>query len=385
MDAANILFVLVKNTVCGQPVDGDVLKNSAILPELFFLAKKHSLVQIVAYAIIQNGLLPADSPEYAAFYKKHLSAITRVTQIQHEEREITQVLEQAKIRHVMLKGAVMRTLYPEGWMRTSSDIDTLVPEEDLERAVTVLTEQLGYRIHGKKNYHDICLVSPSGVPLELHFSILENMDDLDAVLQDVWQYVVPIEGQEYACLETPEFFLFHHLAHMTYHFMGGGCGIRFFLDLWIIKNKLNVDLDSVRHLTDAAGITVFAQAAFHITDHWFANTPITETEQRMETYILDGGCFGSKRAHVAIRQNAHGSKGWYILRRIFPTRKVLEILYPWTKNHPWLLPAAYVLRWFTLLSPHKRMRIKEELATGSTITKAERASVAALFSELGLK
>lgn len=36
---------------------------------------------------------------------------------------------------------------------------------------------------------------------------------------------------EYEYQERPEFFAYHHLAHMKYHFVHGGCGIRTFLDL----------------------------------------------------------------------------------------------------------------------------------------------------------
>ena len=38
---------------------------------------------------------------------------------------------------------------------------------------------------------------------------------------------------------TNEFFLFHCVAHMAYHFvLGGGCGIRPMIDLYVMKQKL---------------------------------------------------------------------------------------------------------------------------------------------------
>lgn len=385
MDAVNTLFALIKYTVFRQSVPRDILKDPETLKDMLDLAKKHSATQLASHAILENRLLPAGSPWHNAVYHKLLTVTAKVTRICHEEQDISRVLEQAKIRHVMLKGAVMRTLYPESWMRPSSDIDVLVSEEALDRAVDVLVEELGYQVHGRKNYHDICLISPSGIPLELHFSILENMDGLDAVLQEVWQYVVPAEGREYSYIETPEFFLFHHLAHMAYHFKGGGCGIRFFLDLMIIQEKLGITPECVRPFTDKAGITAFAEAAFHLAAHWFADTPISETEKRMEAYVLDGGCFGSKRARLSIQQDAHGGRKKHLLRRIFPPKEDLAIHYAWVKNRPCLVPIAWLLRWFSLLNPQKRKRIREELETGRSITDAERSEVATLLSDLKLQ
>ena len=48
--------------------------------------------------------------------------------------EIRTVFEQQKIFFLPLKGAVIRDFNPEAWMRTRSDIDILIREEDYEKA-----------------------------------------------------------------------------------------------------------------------------------------------------------------------------------------------------------------------------------------------------------
>ena len=52
-------------------------------------------------------------------------------------------------------------------MRTSSDIDVLVRESDVERAREVIEAELLYRTD-TRNAHEIGMFSESGVHLELH-------------------------------------------------------------------------------------------------------------------------------------------------------------------------------------------------------------------------
>lgn len=128
-------------------------------------------------------------------------------------------------------------------MRTSCDIDILIYEEDLEVAINSL-ETKGYRC-GERNYHDVSLYSPSKIHLELHFNIQENMDNLDAVLKDAWEYAVPTNTSQYAF--SKEFFAFHIFAHMAYHFVSGGCGIRSLLDIWVLKHKMGISYSLQKH------------------------------------------------------------------------------------------------------------------------------------------
>lgn len=85
---------------------------------------------------------------------------------------IKSCFEKHDIEYILLKGSVLRDLYPDKWMRTSCDIDVLIKEEKLERAVSALEQETDFR-YIKRLYHDVSL-STYNVHLELHFSIKEN-------------------------------------------------------------------------------------------------------------------------------------------------------------------------------------------------------------------
>ena len=97
---------------------------------------------------------------------------------------IIRLFEEAHVPYVLLKGSVIRDLYPEKWLRTCCDVDILIREEDVDRAVALLEQKTDLRVE-KRNYHDISMMN-SQIHLELHFSIKENMDNIDGLLSRVW-------------------------------------------------------------------------------------------------------------------------------------------------------------------------------------------------------
>ena len=107
-------------------------------------------------------------------------------------------------------------------MRASFDVDILIHEEDLDKAIEVLQTK-AEMVFDHRAYHDVVMRNAT-ITLELHFSLKETMDNIDRMLDRVWEYAVPDEGSRYAM--TPEYFIFHNVAHMVYHFSHGGLGVR---------------------------------------------------------------------------------------------------------------------------------------------------------------
>lgn len=111
-------------------------------------------------------------------------------------QKIETALNEEQIPYIPLKGSVLRNLYPAPDMRTSSDIDVLVHEEDIDKAVDAIESATNFEMDHRA-YHDISMLNKS-VHLELHFSIKENDENLDSVLSRAWEYEVSTEGSRYA-------------------------------------------------------------------------------------------------------------------------------------------------------------------------------------------
>ena len=79
-----------------------------------------------------------------------------------ELNSITRALDNDGIPYIPLKGAVIKQLYPEPELRTSSDIDVLVREKDLDNAVKAVETTTDFKFESR-NYHDVQMRVPGTV------------------------------------------------------------------------------------------------------------------------------------------------------------------------------------------------------------------------------
>lgn len=290
-----------------------------------------------------------------------------------------ETLDRAGIDWLPLKGAVIRNLYPEPWLRTSTDVDVLVHQEDLERAIRALEAETDFRA-GDRDYHDVAMNSPN-VLLELHFSLLENSARLDPVLERVWDHAAPT-GAGCRWEMSPEYLMFYILAHMSYHLLSGGLGIRPFLDLWLLERRTVFDREKLRTMCEEAGLLPFYETGLQLTKVWLEGAAHTEQSAALERYVLEGGVFDSGRFTGAVRQrNKRGLR--YFLSRLFVSRAVLEAMYPALKRHPWLMPFFQIRRWFRLLDPEKRRNAVGDLAAAKAVNEEDITAYDRLLTELG--
>lgn len=310
--------------------------------------------------IIYRGLKEVGAPlEVVNEYDKFRLKDTRLYVIQNDAlQKIGLALNAAQIPYIPLKGAVLRLLYPEPELRTSCDIDVLVKEDDVEVAVAAIEKATDF-VKKKRNYHDISMVN-SQVHLELHFSILENMENIDRLLARVWDYAVPDGGSRKKL--TPEFLIFHVIAHMSYHMVHGGLGIRPFLDLWLLRTKTEYDEDTVRRMCSDCCIITFYEKCCILVDAWMTGNPVPENLTVFENYAFNGGVFGNNENAIASKQRNHRGLS-YFFHRVFMSRSLLKAEYPELKEKPFLMPICQIKRWLRLLNPKKRKQVRKEIVS----------------------
>lgn len=297
----------------------------------------------------------------------------------HEIQVISSALNSAKIPYVLLKGATIRHLYPDYYMRTCSDIDVLVKENNILEAVKAIELTTDFS-KDKENYHDVSMINPDS-HLELHFSIKENMPNIDSLLDRVWDYSLPDSGYKYRL--TPEFQIFHIIAHMSYHMVHSGLGVRPFLDLWLLRNKTEYNKELIEQFCSQCGILVFFDKCCKLVDAWMNCQPVENELHIFENYILSGGVFGNSTNALASKMRTHrGSK--YLLRRFFMSRTLLEVDYPELKNKPYLFLVFQIKRWLRLLNPAVRNKVKSEIITIKSLDDKDISSFDDLLVSLGL-
>lgn len=384
MDEKKLLMTLLRNQVCGCKHQLAHMPAEQ-LEKLYALAKRHDLAHIAGQELATQKLLGDD--EISQKLKDSAKqAVYRYVLLSHELGQICRVLESASIAFIPLKGSVLRDMYPTPWMRTSCDIDILVHESILEQATQLLAEKLEYTI-GEKWGHDRSLYSPSGVHLELHYAVIEDTQVVGSqvVLDHFWDSATPCAGYQFHHRVSDEMFYFFHIAHMAKHVHSGGCGIRPFLDLWILNHKVEHSKENRNALLREGGLLDFAIAAEKLSERWFSEQHDDDAYTDLfESYILDGGVYGTLKNSVFMRRaNTHGVQ--YILSRIFVNKDFLTLMFPVLEKHPWLEPFCQVARWIKLLFDGRFRVAACELQVNANISQAETQAIQTLQKYLGME
>lgn len=350
------------------------------LAGLYELAKAQEFLYCVTDALDRAQSLPRDEKLREAYKNGQMRAIMQIVRIEDAYGKIQKIFTDAKIPFVPLKGLRLRKMYPDEMMRTSCDLDVLVKEADLDRASATLIGN-GFSTDGKKHYHDLSFYY-GAVHLELHFSICENMADIDALLRQVWENLVPVGACEYH--ETPEFFTAHHLAHMKYHFVHGGCGIRPFLDLSVMRMNGFYDEEKLRGLLKCAALEKFYDSVLQIIGVWFDGNEETSLSRCCEEYILRGGMYGSMDNAVAVNSFVRNGKfrgAWHLA---FPGYADMCVIYPVLKKKRVLLPVFYIRRIAEKLFGKERKRVGRKMKKIVTQDQRQIATVGDLLSAMGI-
>ncbi len=379
----SVLFSVLRSVILNTPMS-DEEKASATKEDmnaLMNLAVKHDVGHLVAYGLQSNRLVNENSD----IRQQIFLAVYRYEKLNYDLNRTCEALERAEIPFIPLKGSVIRKLYPEPWMRTSCDIDLLVHESDLDAAVACLKNELGYTDHGKGS-HDVSLSTPAGMHIELHYSLIESNQagKADFPLCTVWEDAKPQEGSRYHYVLSDEMFYYYHIAHMAKHFLYGGCGIRPFIDLYILKQSVQLDAEKKDALLSSGGLSEYALQAEQLTAVWMGGAAHTDLTARMEGYIFSGGVYGTVENRVRVQQVRKGGRLSYALSRIWLSSEQLSYLYPVLNRKKWMLPICQVRRWFRLVFGGSLKSSVHELHCNSSVSDDEQQAIRELLTQLEL-
>ncbi|MBQ4600490.1 MAG: nucleotidyltransferase family protein [Oscillospiraceae bacterium] len=384
MTKEQALIALVGSEVCGRPAADASVLAAVDRNSLYEFAKEQDLAHLAGAALEKLGLLGTEEASQK-LRKQAFGALYRCQRMERELTKICDTLSAVSVPHIPLKGSVLRGSYPESWMRTSCDIDVLVKQEDLQTAVSALEKALEYTKAGA-DAHEISLFSKNGVHLELHHDLIEEnwRSGGEEVLQTVWQHARPACAGGCTKQMPDDLFYFYHIAHMAKHFVLGGCGIRPFLDIWVLNHRVEHDRQARLALLEQGKLLDFALAAEKLSQVWFGDAKPEEETEKMEDYLFRGGLYGGSETVTALRHTKTKGKLGYVLSRIFLPRQELQMEYRVLGKKKWLYPFCQIARWFRLLFGGKAGHWLGRLRKNAAVTSEQGQEDAGLLRELGL-
>ena len=381
-----ILFSLLKSALLDTQLNEDEKARiaSCDLSLLYNISKKHDLAHIIGEALHKNGLLKDD--EYSKkFQNEQFNAIFRCEQVNYLLSKVCNALEEIKVPYILLKGAVLRDYYPEPRMRTSGDVDILIEKENLSKSVKHLTENEGFVKKAQSN-HDVTLAGKNTLELELHFDLIEDGRALDCrkVLKGFFESSNASTDFKLRRESTDEMFYFYHIAHMAKHFEVGGCGIRPFIDLWILNHKISYNKEKRDALLKKGGLFKFAKTCEELSCVWFSEKEHTEMTQKTESFILSGGVYGSTKNSVLVRHAKTGGKIRFLISRIIPSFKALKKIYPELEKRPMLTPFYHIKRWIRICIEGSGKKAVREFKINNEISSDLKEEMQKFMDEIGL-
>ncbi len=383
---AEFMTQLLRSEIAEEKLccENKITLTDKFLIDLLVLARKHQVAHIVASALLNNGYLE-NSPQQSEFFNEIYTAVYAQEKMNEVFKEVCSAFETAEIPYIPLKGAVVRKLYPQPWMRTSCDIDILVKENDVNRAEKAIMSLDGYKKTGESK-HDVIYKSENGIVLELHYKLLGNKKSPLYIkeLSKVWETAKPDPENKYRFDLSDDIFYYYHIMHMAKHFRIGGCGMRPFIDLWLIE-KTNRDFSEAKRMLKKGNIGVFADNAVKLSKVWFSNEEHSALTVKMQDFIIEAGSFGSHKTRLISNSQRSGGKLKFIFSRIFVPYRYLKRDYPILEKFPILTPWCEICRLFSFLFGKKKKFKDKYIENLNNEAEASADSMGNLFRDLGLK
>lgn len=341
----------------------------------------HKILNIISFGLRDAENIPDIVKEVLS--DNILKAMSDEAQRDVEIELLSEDFERHKIRHMIMKGYVIRNLYPQPFLRSMGDIDILVGD-GIKDAAEVIKEH-GFSLDGEAFLHDIYIKNKKTV-VELHKSLIdESLYDLYGYFGIGFEKAKPCDGYKYKYELSKEDFYIFLTAHMAKHYKINGTGIRSVLDIYIYNSYYEnvLDRDYISSELEKIGLKTFEEKIRKMSFDWFDGSFNGKFDAAGE-YIISSGVFGSSDNHelnaYLLDKNKSGGKFRYLLNCIFPDKEYMSTRYAVLKKLPFLLPLYWIIRIFSTFFNSKksiRYRLKGVAEASSDADKK--------FRDTGLK
>ena len=380
----NYLIYIIRSVLNNQEV---IYQEDIDYKKLYNLAKIHTLLVFLYYGL-KKYHIPTLSKILEDYYKNNIYK----TAMQDAEKEIIVAeLEKNHIKYMPLKGSIIKYLYPSIDLRTMCDFDCLF-DKSKAKEVKKIFLNLGYEVESYNNSnHDIYIKKPF-MTVEMHKELMNDSYMISRYYHSIWNNVSKADNKEYEYEMTKEDFYVFMIAHLAKHYVGGGAGIRNFIDIYLFnKNYINLNKEYINAELENLGLLTFDKYARELSLVWFEEKESNENIDKFAESIFESGIYGTVDQNVLKRicfneeeiNNLEESKIKFFFRRLFPTKQYMKQAFPILNEKPYLLLYFYLKRIFTLKS--KLSRAKAEMKSFQKITQEDKEKVKDLHNKLGVK
>ncbi len=367
----NLEKYLIDAMVCGcKGIDTPPPSEKIDMEPFFKKAKEHKIENIV-YKAVKDNLDYFDNSEKIMPLWNQITVISSVSLIRLGAivKAVTSRLEEEKLSVILLKGSVIKDLYPKAELRTMGDTDIIIKEEEFSRVLKVF-EEFGYinipDVHSNPQF-----VKENNYKFEAFFTL--------TTIDNLWEKVDNIEGKNFVFKLKNEMFLYHLIAHLAKHLKYKGAGIRNLCDIYLVMEKWDIDYDVLLSMLHERGLTSLFYAIVKILRLYFGfeSDKIKEDCEKSKAdklleFMIRYGVYGTQSENNVFLENQldeESTRKKRFLKKLqvlFPTSEGFLNQYSYAKKCSLLLPVAWIHRIW-------QKRFKEKRKIGATLIEMNKS------------
>lgn len=316
------------------------------LQEIFDFGKKQQILPLLLESLYKVPRFE-DSEDYTKWFQ----TVCRQTAYGHRQLQaldkIIDAFNQERIDHIVLKGGLLKRLYPKQEMRVMGDADILIHMEQYPHIREIMLH-LGYE-EGSETDNELHWNKPGVLNVELHKRLVPSYNlDYNAYYDTGWR----VFSDKTHSVENSFIFM---IVHFAKHYRDRGAGIKYVLDFRIYQQSYpQMDMAYIFGELEKMKLDVFYQNIERMLSVWFDGVQPDEISLFLTDKLFDGGAWG--KANNAILSNGlklTKTNRYVRLAKIkqamFPDFISFSARYPVLKKYPILTPAFHIYRWITKL------------------------------------
>ena len=243
-------------------INGKTIDLSEVDEEFIRVAKEQTFLPFLYVA--------SKDKKYKKYYIQSVLIHERINEV---GKLIDDILNEAKIPHIFLKGYELQNLYPDPNLRMMGDIDLIVKPEDFDKAKIALINK-GV-IQGKDDEHHLQLTK-NEIEIELHHNLFERNEEWMLYFNKPFDNTYKIN--DYNLSFKLNYYYMYILAHYAKHIQNCGEGIRPIIDLYLLykislkKNipiKIENNLINFDKMIKSAFFSIFKEKTCEITNKYY--------------------------------------------------------------------------------------------------------------------
>lgn len=385
MNVRDLFLEAVKASLEDRIIEWGESVSTEDWQHFFQIASKHNVLPMVFQSTYDSPVLKESAGNMIPLLRR--SVMEQVFLQIRKNQEFLQLYRELSgkgLEPIVVKGAIVRSLYPNSDNRISGDEDFYIPAGTYNQYKDALAEchmtLAGWDAEKEESNHEVSYIHESGaLKIEIHKDLFDSRLSAYSGMNDLFQdafersILVDIDGQPVRTMNHTDHMIFLVL-HAFKHFVTSGFGIRQVCDMVVYGNHWGREIEWEELLDKCRSIHAdqFAAAIFDIGRRYLGfdweKSGYPELWQKIEVDsedllndLIDAGIFGASdmsRKHSsnitlnAVTADKKGQKASTgriqsaVKAVCLPVDKMSD-RYPYLKKMPFLLPVAWIQRVWT--------------------------------------